>query len=57
MCNKASVIRYYYIPVSGMCLTSTHIIDYTISNTAATPLDNAQPWWLFYARDIQVAYA
>jgi hypothetical protein len=26
---------------------------YNWGNTAATPLNNAQPWWLFYARDLR----
>lgn len=25
--------------------------DYNGINTAATPLYNAQPWWLFFARN------
>ena len=32
------------------CLIIACFVRYTVRNTAATPLNNAQPWWLFFAR-------
>lgn len=46
-----------------MCRVSTFFLNieavyrYTVRNTAATPLNNAQPWWLFCACCLEVLYA
>ena len=44
-------LRADHLPVCF--LISAMALSYNVYNTAATPLNNAQPWWLFYACDLR----
>lgn len=47
--NQKVFKGYAYNLRSGFFLKKNEKYTYNVYNTAATPLNNAQPWWLFYA--------
>ena len=50
---KLASLEFRADHLSVCFLISAMALSYNISNTAATPLNNAQPWWLFYACDLR----
>ncbi|WP_156100051.1 hypothetical protein [Nitrosococcus oceani] len=53
--NFLKIIRVDHQPTGYLDLSAGFV--YNLLNTAATPLNNAQPWWLFYARHLEVLNA
>ena len=62
-CNSLDVDHLIMIKINELGSTASDLVDerlfftYSVPNTAATPLHNAQPWRLFYARILELRRA
>ena len=62
-CNSLDVDRSIMNKINELGFAASDLVDerlfftYTVINTAATPLHNAQPWRLFYARILELRRA